>query len=177
MRSSYWLFLFKLRWVRQIWNFISNPFWKENCWYPSEASPAIVMISYICTDIIVSKAEFRNMVRKRAAVFQVWNNQEIWKFRSCTVKNNYFWTWIDGGRLRHVGPAVVPRFETWGKSVKKPRFHPPLTVTFFCFINALFVGLYSFSFLRTDLAFPFRRWLSFQVCSLCPWWEWQTWRD
>ena len=92
VRSSYWLFLFKLRWVRRIWNFISNSFWKENCWYLSEASPAIVMISYICTDIIVSKADVWNkiMVRKRAAAFQVWNNQESWKFRTCTVKNNYF---------------------------------------------------------------------------------------
>ena len=58
VRSSYWLFLFKLRWVRRIWNFISNSFWKENCWYLSEASSAIVMISYICTDIIVSTADF-----------------------------------------------------------------------------------------------------------------------
>ena len=86
VQSSYWLFLFKLRWVRHIWNIISNSFWKENCWYLSEASPAIVMISYVCTDIIVSKAVFWNMVRKRAAAFQVWNNQESWKFRTCTVK-------------------------------------------------------------------------------------------
>ena len=90
VQSSYQLFLFKLRWVRRIWNFISNSFWKENCWYLAEASPAIVMISYICTDIIISKADFWNMVRKRAAAFQVWNNQESWKFRTCTVKNNYF---------------------------------------------------------------------------------------
>ena len=86
VQSSYQLFLFKLRWVRRIWNFISNSFWKEKCWYLSEASPAIVMISYICTDIIVSKADFWNMVRKRAAAFQVWINQESWKFRTCTVK-------------------------------------------------------------------------------------------
>ena len=90
VRSSYWLVLFKLRWVSRIWNFISNSLWKENCWYLSEASPAIVMISYICTDIIVSKADFWNMVKKRAAAFPVWNNQESWKFRTCTVKNNYF---------------------------------------------------------------------------------------
>ena len=90
VQSSYQLFLFKLRWVRRIWNFISNSFWKENCWYLSEASPAIVMISYIYTDIIVSKADFWNMVRKRAAAFQVWNNQESWKFRTCTVKITIF---------------------------------------------------------------------------------------
>ena len=47
---------------------------------------------------------------------------------------------------------MVPWFETCGKRVKKPRFHPPLTVIFFCFINARFVGLFSFSFLRTELA-------------------------
>ena len=35
VRSSYCLFLFKLRWVRRIWNCISNSFWKENCWYLS----------------------------------------------------------------------------------------------------------------------------------------------
>ena len=90
VQSSYQLFLFKLRWVRRIWNFISNSFWKENCWYLAEASPAIVMISYICTDIIISKADFWNMVRKRAATFQVWNNQESWKFRTCMVKITIF---------------------------------------------------------------------------------------
>ena len=48
----------------------------------------------------------------------------------------------------------------------------------FCFINARFVGLISVKFLRTKLAFPFQRWLSFHVCSLCPWWEWPTfWAD
>ena len=90
VRSSYQLFLFKLRWVRRIWNFLPNSFWKENCWYLSEASPAIVMISYICTDIIVSKADVWNkiMVRKRAAAFEVWSNKESWKFRTCTVKND-----------------------------------------------------------------------------------------
>ena len=31
-------------------------------------------------------------------------------------------TWIDGSRLRHVGPAVVPQFETCGKRVKKQGF-------------------------------------------------------
>ena len=41
------------------------------------------------------------------------------------------------------GPAVVPRFETCEKRVKKTRFHPPLTVYFFCFINAHFVALFS----------------------------------
>ena len=51
-------------------------------------------------------------------------------------------TWIYGSRLRHAGPAVVPHFETCGKRVKKPRFHPPLTGIFFCFINAGFVGLF-----------------------------------
>ena len=49
----------------------------------------------------------------------------------------------------------------------------------FCFINAGSVDLFSIRiFLRTKLAFPFQRLLSFQVCSLCPWWEWQTfWAD
>ena len=28
-------------------------------------------------------------------------------------------TWIDDSRLRHVGLAVVPQFETCGKRVKK----------------------------------------------------------
>ena len=50
-----------------------------------------------------------------------------------------------------------------------------------CFINARSVGLFSFRiFLWTEyeLAFHFQRLLSFQVCSLCPWWEWQTfWAD
>ena len=56
-------------------------------------------------------------------------------------------------RLRQVGPAVVPRFETCGKRVKKQRVHPTLTaaVIFFCFINERFVGKCSFSFLRTEL--------------------------
>ena len=56
-------------------------------------------------------------------------------------------------RLRHVGPAVVPRFETCGKRVKKQRVHPTFTaaVIFFCFINERFVGKCSFSFLRTEL--------------------------
>ena len=48
---------------------------------------------------------------------------------------------------------MVPRFETCRKRVKKQRFHPTLTaaVIFFCFINARFVGKFSFSFLRTEL--------------------------
>ena len=45
--------------------------------------------SLICTDIVVSK-DFWNMDRKEAAAFQVWNNQESWKFRTCTVKHLYF---------------------------------------------------------------------------------------
>ena len=32
VRSSYWSrCLFTLRWVRHVWDFISNSFWKENC--------------------------------------------------------------------------------------------------------------------------------------------------
>ena len=109
------------------------------------------MISYIGTDIIVSKAFFWNMVRKRAAAFQVWNNQESLKFRTCTVKITIFkHIWIDGSRLRHVGSAVVPRFETCGKRVKKQGFIHRQLFIFFCFINARFVGCFSWSFLRTE---------------------------
>ena len=43
VRSSYWWFLFKMRWVRNS----SNSFWKENCWYRPKASPEIVIISYM----------------------------------------------------------------------------------------------------------------------------------
>ena len=76
--------------------------------------------------------------------------------------------------LRLLGYKELKRSERESKT----RFHPRLTVIFFCFINTRFVGLFSWSFLRTELAFPFWRWLSFQVCSLCPWWEWQTfWAD
>ena len=47
-----------------------------------------------------------------------------------------------------------------------------------CFINEHFVSFLVWSFLRNELAFPFQRWLSFRVCSLCPRWEWQTfWAD
>ena len=54
----------------------------------------------------------------------------------------------DGSRIRHVGPAVVPRFETCGKRVKKTRFHPPLTVYFFSAsptraLSGIFVEVFS----------------------------------
>ena len=177
MQSSYRLFLFKLRWVRRIWGFISNPFWREDCWYLAEASPAIVMISYVCTDIIISKAGFWNMVRKRAAAFQVWDGQESWKFRSCTVKITIF-----KHGLMVVGSGTWGRL--WCRGLKraeresKNKTSSTVNTIFFCFINTRVVGLFSWSFLRTGLALPFRRWLSFRVCSLCPWWEWQTfWAD
>ena len=86
-------------------------------------------------------------------------------------------------RLRHVGPAVVPQFEIKrAERVPKTRFSPPLTLIFFCFLSACFVGLFSISivyrFPSCRINSPFQRWLSFQVCSLCPWWEWQTfWAD
>ena len=86
-------------------------------------------------------------------------------------------------RLRHVGPAVVPQFEIKrAEREPKTRFCPPLRVIFFCFPSACFVGLFSISivyrFPSCRINSPFQRWLSFQVCSLCPWWEWQTfWAD
>ena len=79
-------------------------------------------------------------------------------------------------RLRHVGPAVVPRFETCGKRVKKQRVHPTLTaaVIFFCFINERFVGKCSFSFLRTELVSLFGADSLSRSVHCAPWWEWQT---
>ena len=65
---------------------------------------------------------------------------------------------LDGNRLRHVGPAVVPRFETYGKRVRKQGFiHRTVIRHVFCFINARFVELFVCSFLRTELAFLFQR--------------------
>ena len=58
---------------------------------------------------------------------------------------------VDGSRLRHVGPAVVPRFETCGKRVKKPSFHSPLLL--FSTLSTHTLSGYLID--RTELAFPF----------------------
>ena len=64
------------------------------------------------------------------------------------------------------------------KESLKTRFPPLSTDMLSSFSTRALSGYLVWKFLRTELAFPFWRWLSFQVCLLCPWWEWQTfWAD
>ena len=64
------------------------------------------------------------------------------------------------------------------KESLKTRFPPLSTDMLSSFSTRALSGYLVWKFLRTELAFPFWRWLSFQVCLLCPWWEWQTfWTD
>ena len=59
-------------------------------------------------------------------------------------------TWIDDSRLRHVGPAVVPQFETCGKRVKKCFLRTEFGFPFSAL--TLFPGLFTVPLMRmTDL--------------------------
>ena len=86
-----------------------------------KVSPEIVIISYM----------HRNYRIERLLLHGQETEQVIFKFEIA----------------RKVGssglvPGVVPQFETCGNRAKT-RFSPPLTVIFFCLINACFVGLFS----------------------------------
>ena len=75
VRSSYWLFLFKLRWVRRIWNFISNSFWKENCWYLSRHRLQLLW-SLI----------FTQTLSYRKQIFEIWSGNQQRPFKFETTK-------------------------------------------------------------------------------------------
>ena len=71
--------------------------------------------------------------------------------------------------------GVFAGYQLWYPSLKRAERESNNMVSstvnryVFCFINARFVGLLC-EVSPDRVAFPFQRWLSFQVCSLCPWW-------
>ena len=138
VRSSYWWFLFKLRWVRHIWNFISNSFRKENCWYRSKALPEIVIISYM----------HRHYRIESSLKYSQETVQRIFKKYLFTKHGLMV---VDSGTWGQLWYHSLKRAERESKN----KVSSTVNRYVFCFINARFVGLFSVKFSPDRVSFPF----------------------